>query len=95
MTVFAGSRYERSCINAVPDGEGVYHATLFSGCAAKSKAPYVVYKVSYGDRLDGIAAAVLGDSELWWRIADANPELLYPDQLTPGLLIRVPTKVVI
>ena len=34
-----------------------------------------------GDRLDLLAARLLGDAELWWRIADANPEL-DPEELT-------------
>jgi hypothetical protein len=31
------------------------------------------YPVEEGDRLDLIAARRLGDPELWWRLADANP----------------------
>lgn len=30
------------------------------------------YRVRDGDRLDTIAANAFGDSELWWRVADAN-----------------------
>jgi hypothetical protein len=31
-----------------------------------------LYSVNQGDRLDNIAAQLLGDPELFWRIADAN-----------------------
>ena len=31
-----------------------------------------LYSVKQGDRLDNIAAQLLGDPELFWRIADAN-----------------------
>ncbi|MGW3146146.1 hypothetical protein ACWDG1_15965 [Streptomyces sp. NPDC001177] len=43
------------------------------------------HPVAEGDRLDRIAAAGLGDPELFWRIADANP-VLDPEELTarPG-----------
>jgi hypothetical protein len=33
------------------------------------------HSVVQGDRLDLLAARLIGDPELWWRIADANPEL--------------------
>jgi hypothetical protein len=33
------------------------------------------HSVVQGDRLDLLAARLLGDPQLWWRIADANPEL--------------------
>ncbi|HZM83333.1 MAG TPA: hypothetical protein VFC19_47065 [Candidatus Limnocylindrales bacterium] len=39
------------------------------------------HSVAGGDRLDNLAAAYLGDPELWWRIADANLAA-HPDELT-------------
>jgi hypothetical protein len=42
------------------------------------------------DRLDLIAASVLGDPEQFWRICDAN-DAMYPPDLTsqPGKIIRI------
>ena len=47
--------------------------------------------VSDGDRLDHIAARVLGDPEVFWRICDAENGM-YPPRLTavPGRRLRVP-----
>jgi nucleoid-associated protein YgaU len=42
------------------------------------------HTVANGDRLDRIAAAVYGDPELFWRIADANP-VLDPAELTAAV----------
>jgi hypothetical protein len=39
------------------------------------------YSVVAGDRLDTIAAQLLGDPQLFWRIADANGAMR-PDELT-------------
>jgi hypothetical protein len=39
------------------------------------------FTVADGDRLDNLAAAHLGDPELFWRICDANAALR-PDELT-------------
>jgi len=48
------------------------------------------HRVIDGERLDSIASSTLGDPELWWRIADANPGLV-PSDLTaqPGRVIRI------
>lgn len=43
-----------------------------------------------GDRRDLLAAALLGDPELWWRLADANA-VIDPARMTlpPGRRLRV------
>lgn len=48
------------------------------------------YQVRDGDRIDNVAAAHLGDPELYWRLADAN-RALAPDELTarPGRWLRI------
>lgn len=90
--IFQDSRYATACIESVPDDQGVYHATLYSSCTPPPAVGFSVYQVHFGDRLDSIAALTLGDSELWWQVADANPELIYPDQLTVGMFIRIPAR---
>lgn len=49
-----------------------------------------LYQVQAGDRWDRIAHRYLGDPQLWWRLADLNPELFDPRALRPGILIRLP-----
>jgi hypothetical protein len=46
--------------------------------------------VTAGDRLDLIAAKVLGDPEQFWRICDAN-NAMYPPDLTrqPGNVLKI------
>jgi hypothetical protein len=48
------------------------------------------HRISEGDRRDNLAAGNIGESELWWRIADAN-EVLDPRSLTDtvGKQIRI------
>ncbi|MEP0824672.1 MAG: hypothetical protein HRF40_04235 [Nitrososphaera sp.] len=47
-------------------------------------------RVNDGDRLDSIAARVVGDPEQFWRICDAN-NIMHPLELTnePGKSIRI------
>jgi nucleoid-associated protein YgaU len=48
------------------------------------------YQVQQGDRCDSIAARLLGDPQLWWRLADAN-RTIDPRELTAtiGQWLRV------
>jgi nucleoid-associated protein YgaU len=54
------------------------------------------HKVSQGERLDHIAFRYLGDPEQFWRIADANTEMI-ADRLTafPGRQLRIPLEAAI
>lgn len=51
----------------------------------------VEVQAQQGERLDLIAARILGDPEQFWRICNAN-NVMDPSELTdnPGCLIRVP-----
>ncbi|MBI3088102.1 MAG: LysM peptidoglycan-binding domain-containing protein [Candidatus Omnitrophica bacterium] len=60
-----------------------------------SGAPVETYVVKKGDTLWTIAARsdVLGDGSKWRRIYDANrDQLKNPDQLRPGMTLRIPRK---
>ena len=49
------------------------------------------YTVKQGDRLDLLANTFYRDPRLWWMIAEANPDLMYPDDLLePGLILTIP-----
>ena len=54
----------------------------------------VSYRKTYlwrdGDRLDDVAQRVLGDASEWWRILDANPDVLNPLAIKPGTFLVVP-----
>lgn len=89
--IFQGSRYATVPITAESNGSGVHHATVHPSTATPV-VPYTTYQVQSGDRLDTLAAHALGDSELWWKIAQINPEIIYPDNLVVGSYLRVPLK---
>jgi nucleoid-associated protein YgaU len=49
------------------------------------------YQVKQGDRLDLLANRFYRDPRMWWLISDANPDLLYPDDLLePGTYLIIP-----
>jgi nucleoid-associated protein YgaU len=71
VTFFRGSRYERvgEAELTRPDGRIVrYKQTRF----IPPTPSYAEHVVRDGDRLDLLAAVVLGDPERFWLICDAN-----------------------
>jgi hypothetical protein len=55
-----------------------------------SQAQVARHTVAGGDRLDNVAAAHLGNPELFWRVCDANDALRPSDLVaTPGRRLRI------
>jgi nucleoid-associated protein YgaU len=91
VTVFEGSRYENAAVIRTPGADGRSRPTLYVMAATgRFLGRYTQHVVQDGDRFDTLAASLWGDPELWWRIADINPEVVYPSDLQPGTVIRVP-----
>lgn len=71
------------------DGRAITYARRRMLPDPASLTPTGTHLVRDGERLDHIAAAELGDPELFWRIADAH-RVLDPAELTqPGRLLLV------
>lgn len=84
-----GSRYEKA--RAFADEAD------FPGLRPREIAPaagVIEHVLGAGDRLDLLARHYYNDERLWWRILDANPQLLHAADLqTTGLegtAIRIP-----
>jgi len=78
-----GSRYHGTdtASREGADGETVVYLRRRFVPPPESLATLRHHKVESGDRLDNLAAAFLGDPELFWRLADAN-RALHPEELT-------------
>lgn len=54
----------------------------------------IEHTVSEGERLDHLAKHYYNDDRLWWRIVDANPEVIYSgfllDEKMKGRVIAIP-----
>lgn len=86
---FRGSRYEaiETATLKRPDGSEIRYKRLRP---VLSEPARMVYVVQDGDRIDTVAWNVFRDAEMWWRIADANADLV-ADGLTdePGRQLAV------
>ncbi len=71
-----GSRYRKARAFLRREGGKV----VFEGIEPRpigAAAGVVEHTVKAGDRLDLLARHYYNDGRLWWRIADANPELFH------------------
>lgn len=77
------SRYHgvETAATTLPDGRPVAYLRRRFAPHPASLALLRSYQVVAGDRLDNLAAGLLGDPELFWRICDANAAMR-PDELT-------------
>jgi nucleoid-associated protein YgaU len=86
------SRYSGIAIieTSTADGRTVRYVGRRFVPRGSSLAQVAQHTVAGGDRLDNIAAAYLGDPELFWRICDANDALRPSDLVvTPGRRLRI------
>ncbi|HET7065493.1 MAG TPA: LysM domain-containing protein [Rudaea sp.] len=91
-TFAANSRYVNTPIKTctLPGGKQVNYLARRFVPPPESLGLLGTYAVTQGDRLDNLAARLLGDPELFWRICDGNRELR-PAALTEaiGRLLRI------
>jgi nucleoid-associated protein YgaU len=52
---------------------------------------WVTYTVREGDNLENIAYRHLGRHTRYWEIADINPQVKFPADLSVGMVIRLPS----
>lgn len=89
--ITARSRYAASAVNVVD------HPTRGSILSVSPRlAQTRVFNFTYlaleaEDRPDLIAYRVYGDASMWWKIADANPEILDWSEVDPGTVLRIPS----
>ena len=85
------SRYATNTVQAIQDAKGVVRATIIiEPPTTPSTLGVSTYTWQIGDQIEYLASSAYGDETQWWRIANANPEILYWNSLTPGQQVRVP-----
>lgn len=95
MTIYRGSRYQFENLDRVVDGNGNQYLAIFPrSLSAKynnTSWSFRQYVVIEGDRMETLAYRAYGHPEMWWLIADANPEIFHPeDNLAAGMVLRIP-----
>lgn len=81
MTFFKGSRYE-TATGFDPDEQT--GEVGFPGIRARlpnTPEPVLEHTVALKERLDSLAQHYYGDSRSWYRIVEANPDVVFPEDL--------------
>jgi phage tail protein X len=89
--IFLGSRYAGQPVVQVPINALGQTLPAVYGPRPSFPGHFTYYMIQLGDRYDTLAYRVYGRADLWWVIADANPEVFYPDDLLAGAIIRIPS----
>lgn len=90
MPIAADSRYVTATITTAVGPDGETRQEMRVAFPRSRMISYTYYRVVDGERVDTIAKDFYGKGELWWMIADANPEVIDWFDLEPGTIIRVP-----
>lgn len=89
----SNSRYANSQVLLIDDPDEPTARVVIVPSQAKPYQFQFLFHIVTGvenNRVDLIAANYYGDSQLWWKIADANPEILNWGNLETGTVIRIP-----
>lgn len=88
--ITADSRYVTATVTTGVGPDGETRQEMRPAFPRARTLAYTYYRVVDGDRIDTIADDFFARADLWWMIADANPEILDWLTLRPGEVIRVP-----
>ena len=87
--ISATSRYANSQVVTVTQ-DGLPRQVITPSQQMAYSFNYISYQVRGSDRLDLLAWQFYGDPTVWWKIADANPEIISWLTIPAGTVIRVP-----
>lgn len=88
--ISADSRYADSTLATLDKG-GADVAVIVPSAQVSYSFTFIHHVVMVGERIETIAYQYYSDPGLWWHIADANPEIMWFDNLTPGTTLRIPS----
>lgn len=87
-----GSRYAASVSVQVRTADGRALWAVYPNPTISRRMMVFRYQTAVlGDRFDVLAAKEYGDPLRWWVLAQANPEIFYPDEIPAGTVIRIPS----
>lgn len=88
--ISAFSRYANNKVTPIVTPKGTRSTIIIQPPSAPATYNVALYTWEVGDQIDFLAHSAYGDDQQWWRIANANPEILYWNNIAPGTVVRVP-----
>lgn len=91
MAITTNSRYATDPLVMITGSDGINRTTITLPEPESTQFSFMLHTVTGFDRLDNLANTYLGDSSLWWQIADINPDVIIDWSVLPvGVQIRIP-----
>lgn len=66
-------------------------STLIAVTKTVSSERYSLYVSKAGDTFDTIATRIYRDPSQYWRIANLNPQVKFPNEIPVGTQLRIPS----
>jgi len=91
MAIYLGSRYENSTVDFL-----AYRSTeaaapvVFYQFPEIGEITYSEYTWQEGDRMDQVASKFYRYPELWWLVAQNNPQIDDHQKIPAGTVLRIP-----
>lgn len=82
--IIKGSRYSQSSETRNNETKNVATASKYS------TDRYITIIAEDGQSLQYLASLYLNDSTMYWKVADLNVNIMFPDRLTAGTIVKIP-----
>jgi len=89
--IYTDSRYATGTIIKAQDARTQTYRLGVYRTFPKAKFTFYYYTWTTGDRIDLVSEQLLGSPVFWWKIMDANPEIIDPFSIPIGATIRIPS----
>jgi hypothetical protein len=91
MAINNGSRYQDSIVDYFRKEEyGTTYPVVFYQFDTLNNINYFIHNYIQGETLHGLAQKYFGRPDVWWIIAEYNPEVTDFLNISPGALLRIP-----
>ena len=91
--IFADSRYASGFAYKARDARNNNYSNTVIRVFPTDVYRFYIYVWKEGDRIDLVSNTFLGDPSFWWKIMDANPEIINAFDIPLGTTIRIPNNV--
>lgn len=91
--IYSDSRYANANIYRAYNGKKDNYSITVERTFPSETSKFYYVSWREGDRLDAMAAELLNDANLWWKIMDYNPEVANPFSIEIGTILRIPYEV--
>lgn len=88
--IILGSRYQGEPLYVQKEEDGPARQFVLRSTLPSDAATGRVHVWQDFDRIDRVAEKYLGSGDFWWMVLDRNPEVIDPQNIAAGTVLRIP-----